>query len=170
MLLSFFREQEYEEVQAYAHALDYSAKTEAWADTYHNIDIIAYQMKPVLLSLELISERAFDLLHQQALIEMQQNGFCGIGHVTTMVGRKPGVGTSDCYLNNKSTQQHLMIRTFILPLITERKGKDGKSSGSSNPNDETAALADRTGVESTRSFRLTPFPPAPYTQYMNIHL
>jgi ubiquinone/menaquinone biosynthesis C-methylase UbiE len=90
MLLSFFKQLGYQEIQVLAHALDYSAKTEAWADTYHNIDIISYQIRPMLLKLGFMSEKTGDLLHHQALIEMQQNGFSGIGHVTTVIGQKPG--------------------------------------------------------------------------------
>jgi ubiquinone/menaquinone biosynthesis C-methylase UbiE len=89
MLLSFFRQREYQHVQVKASALDYSAKTDAWADTYHNVDIIGVQMKPLLVKLGLISEELFAILHQQALIDMQTDAFCGIGHVTTMVGQKP---------------------------------------------------------------------------------
>ncbi len=74
-----------------AHALDYSSKTEAWADTYHNIDIIGLQMQPVLLDLGLLSEGMFDFLHQQAIIDLQSDSFCGIAHLTTIVGQKPGV-------------------------------------------------------------------------------
>jgi len=91
VLLSFFKREEYQHVLVLAHALDYSSKTEAWADTYHNIDIIGLQMQPVLLDLGLLSEGMFDFLHQQAIIDLQSDSFCGIAHLTTIVGQKPGV-------------------------------------------------------------------------------
>jgi hypothetical protein len=89
MLLSFFRHQEYQDVSVIAHALDYSAKTEAWADMHHNIELISYQMMPQFIKLGLISEQTFGMLYQQALIDMQADAFCGIGHVTMIIGQKP---------------------------------------------------------------------------------
>jgi hypothetical protein len=45
-------------------------------------------MKPLLVKLGLVSEELFAILHQQALIDMQTDAFCGIGHVTTVIGQK----------------------------------------------------------------------------------
>ncbi len=90
MLLLFFQIEEYQQIQTLASSLNYSMNTEAWADTYHNIEIISLQMKPILIKLGLTNGELFDILHQQALIEIQQNSFCGIGHVTTIIGQKPG--------------------------------------------------------------------------------
>ncbi len=90
--LSFFKREEYQHLTILSHPLNYSAKTEAWADTYHNIDIIAQHMLPVLLDLELLSESMFTFLYQQAMIDVQMDTFCGLGHVTTIVGQKPPVG------------------------------------------------------------------------------
>jgi ubiquinone/menaquinone biosynthesis C-methylase UbiE len=87
-LLSLFREYGYEQKKPVAHVIDYSAKTESWADTYHNIQIVGYQMKPLLIKLGLISEEAFDELYQQALIDIQTDAFCGMGHFTTLLGQK----------------------------------------------------------------------------------
>lgn len=87
MLLSFLH-QNCVDVVVKSSALDFSAKTEMWADMYHNIDIIAQQLKPVLMRLGLLSEGMVDLLHQQALFAMQSSAFCGIWHVTTILGRK----------------------------------------------------------------------------------
>ncbi len=89
LLLSFFRQQKYQQVNLFASALNYSAKTEAWADTYHNIDLIGLQMKPLLMKLGFLNEKLFHALHQQALIDLQSEAFCGIGHITTMIGQKP---------------------------------------------------------------------------------
>jgi SAM-dependent methyltransferase len=88
MLYSFLQQQEYRHIDVCTTALNYSAKTEAWIDTYHSIDIIGVQMKPVLLKLGFINEELFSTLHHQVLIDLQVNAFCGIGHVTTLIGKK----------------------------------------------------------------------------------
>jgi hypothetical protein len=59
-----------------------------WTDLYHNVEIITYQMKPFLLKLDLIDEKRFEALRQQALIDMQTNTYCGLCHITMIMGRK----------------------------------------------------------------------------------
>jgi ubiquinone/menaquinone biosynthesis C-methylase UbiE len=88
-LLSFLQQQEYQHIQVTKFSIDYSAKTNIWADMYHNIEIICYQMKPLLLGLDLIDEKRFDVLYQKALIDMYTDAFYGMGHITTIAGRKP---------------------------------------------------------------------------------
>jgi hypothetical protein len=46
-------------------------------------------MQPILIKLGLTNGELFAILHQQALIEIQQNSFCGISHITTIIGQKP---------------------------------------------------------------------------------
>jgi ubiquinone/menaquinone biosynthesis C-methylase UbiE len=91
MLLSYFKQKEYQHTKVHAAGLDYSAATEGWSDMHHNIDLIALQMKPILIKLGLINEELFDTLYQQAMIAMQLSSFCGIVHITTIIGQKPGV-------------------------------------------------------------------------------
>jgi ubiquinone/menaquinone biosynthesis C-methylase UbiE len=88
-LLSWLRTHNYQHVRSIGHILDYSAATDAWSDTHSNIEIIGYQMKPLLIKLGLITDDAFDCLYQQALIDLQQPTFCGLSHCTTILGRKP---------------------------------------------------------------------------------
>ncbi|SRR5579884_3568487 len=92
-LLSSLKQQHYHNIQVKASAIHYSSDTEAWADMFHNLGIIHLQMKPVLLKLGLIDEQSFDPLYQQALIAMQQSSFCGIVHITTIIGQKPEEST-----------------------------------------------------------------------------
>ncbi len=89
MLLSYYKQHRYQNIQVQASALHYSADTEAWADMFHNLDIIHQQMRPLLLKLELINEQLFDTLYQEAMIAMQQSSFCGIVHITSVIGQKP---------------------------------------------------------------------------------
>ncbi len=89
ILLSYCKLQRYQHIKVKASAVHYSADTEAWADMFHNLDSIHQQMKPVLVKLGLINEELFDTLHQEALIAMQLPSFCGIVHITTIIGQKP---------------------------------------------------------------------------------
>jgi ubiquinone/menaquinone biosynthesis C-methylase UbiE len=89
ILLAFYHQQHYKAVGVKATVLDFSVDTEGWAGMYRNIDIIAQQMKPVLLELKLISSELFDLMHQQSLVAMQLPTFCGLSHITTITGQKP---------------------------------------------------------------------------------
>jgi ubiquinone/menaquinone biosynthesis C-methylase UbiE len=93
MLLFSFKQHQYQNIQVKASALHYSSDTEAWTDQFHNLDIINQQMKPVLLTLGFIDEQTFGTLYQEALIEMQLPSFCGLVHLTTITGQKPGEQT-----------------------------------------------------------------------------
>jgi ubiquinone/menaquinone biosynthesis C-methylase UbiE len=89
VLLTSLKQQHYHNIQVKASAIHYSSGTEAWADQYHNLDIIHLQMKPVLLKLGLIDEQSFDTLYQEAMIAMQRPSFCALVHITTIIGQKP---------------------------------------------------------------------------------
>lgn len=88
MLPHLLRQQGYQQVQVMAHSFEFSAKTDAWPDQYRNVEIIGYQVKPLLVKLGLITSEAFDHLQQQALIDMQHETFCAVGHITTVLGTK----------------------------------------------------------------------------------
>ncbi len=88
-LLPWLRIHHYQQVRLMGHILDYSASTDAWSDAHHNIEIIGYQMKPTLIKLGLIADDAFDRLQQQAIIDLQQQTFGGLGHWITLLGNKP---------------------------------------------------------------------------------
>jgi len=89
ILPSLLRERGYQELRLLPHSLEFSANMDAWADQYHNIEIIGYQMKPLLVKLGLITPEAFDQLHQQALADMQRETFFGMLHLLTVLGHKP---------------------------------------------------------------------------------
>jgi ubiquinone/menaquinone biosynthesis C-methylase UbiE len=90
MLLSYYKQHQYQTIQVKASAIHYSADTETWADQFHNLDIINQQMKPILMKLGLIDEQLFDTLYQEAIIAMQHPSFCGLVHISTVIGKKPG--------------------------------------------------------------------------------
>jgi SAM-dependent methyltransferase len=87
-LLSFMKEQRYQQVAVHAHALDFSTGSLSWADMYHNVEVAQFQMKSKFVELELINEEMFYSVYQQALVAMQSPSFCGIWHMSTVIGQK----------------------------------------------------------------------------------
>jgi len=86
ILPTLVRQQGYQPVQLMAHPIDFTAFS---ADTYHNVEIIGYQVKPRLIKLGLITSEAFDELLQQTLIDILSETFCGLGYLFTVLGHKP---------------------------------------------------------------------------------
>lgn len=89
ILPHFLRKLGYQQIRLMSHVMEYSAGTDAWADQYHNIEIIGFQIKPLFVKLGLISADAFDQLQRQALSDMMRETFCAVGHLTTVLGYKP---------------------------------------------------------------------------------
>jgi SAM-dependent methyltransferase len=83
------RERGYEQIRLVGHALEHSVETEAWMDQYRNIEVGGQQLKPFLLKLGLITPEALDQLHQQCLIDMLRDEFCGMMYLLTVLARKP---------------------------------------------------------------------------------
>jgi ubiquinone/menaquinone biosynthesis C-methylase UbiE len=86
ILPTLMRQQGYQSVQLTAHAIDFTAFL---TDTYHNVEIIGYQVKPRLLKHDLITPDDFDQLLQQTLIDILSASFCGQGYLLTVLGHKP---------------------------------------------------------------------------------
>lgn len=86
ILPTLMRQQGFQPVELIAHAIDLNAFP---ADTYHNIEIIGYQVKPRLLKLGLITSEEFDLLLQETLIDILSETFCDIYYILTVLGYKP---------------------------------------------------------------------------------
>jgi ubiquinone/menaquinone biosynthesis C-methylase UbiE len=89
VLPHLLQQQGYQNIRLLAHVLNYSVGTDAWADQYHNMEIVSLQMKPLLLKLGLTTEEDFDRLYQQALSDMQRETFFGMGYSLTAIGQKP---------------------------------------------------------------------------------
>jgi ubiquinone/menaquinone biosynthesis C-methylase UbiE len=93
VLPHLLQQQDCQKIRLLAHALNYAAGTDAWADQYHNLEIISYQMKPLLVKLGLITEEDFDQLYQQALSDMHRETYFGMGHLLTVLGHKPSAAS-----------------------------------------------------------------------------
>jgi ubiquinone/menaquinone biosynthesis C-methylase UbiE len=74
-----------------AHAIDYSAGTEAHRPTVQNFTVALQLMKPFLLTMGVTSSGEFERLYQQAEIETLANDFRGVMYFLTVWGETPAV-------------------------------------------------------------------------------
>lgn len=86
ILPTLMRQQDYQPVQLKVYAIDFNAFS---AETYHNVEIIGYQVKPRVIKHDLIAPADYDQLLQQTLIDLLSESFCGLGYLLTVLGHKP---------------------------------------------------------------------------------
>lgn len=79
----------YQQVRTNAHVLEFSTDMPAWADFYHNTEIIYIQLHDTLIQMGLATQEELEELHQNIHIQMCQDDFCGIWHYVTAYGYKP---------------------------------------------------------------------------------
>jgi ubiquinone/menaquinone biosynthesis C-methylase UbiE len=78
----------YSNVQIKAHALEISAGTEGWSDFYQNADISTQTILPFLIKTNVTSAEEGKALHDQLLIDMLGDDFCGMWHYVSAWGTK----------------------------------------------------------------------------------
>lgn len=83
------RDAGYQNVQYQAHALEFSADTDTWADFYHNLEVAYKLAQPFLVKMGVTTEDEVERIYQQMLIEMHLDYFCGMWHYMTIWGYKP---------------------------------------------------------------------------------
>ncbi len=91
VLPHFLRQAGYQQVQHAAYAIEVSAGTHAWQDFYQNALALGSLAPRLLTGAGVISASDFQQLHQQILIELQQEDFCGMWHYMSVWGTKPQV-------------------------------------------------------------------------------
>ncbi len=79
----------YQQVQIRAHALEFSAGTDAWADLYHNAEVASFLALPFLVKTGVMTQAEAEQLHQQMLAEMRSPDFCGMWRFVTVWGKRP---------------------------------------------------------------------------------
>jgi ubiquinone/menaquinone biosynthesis C-methylase UbiE len=79
----------YQNVRHIPHALEWSADTDAWSAGYHNGEIIARLMTPLLIKTGLATEEETVNWQQQMTIDMHSDGFCAMQYYMTVIGKKP---------------------------------------------------------------------------------
>jgi len=90
LMAHWLQEEGYHHIRRQATTLDFSAHADNWANQYHNIEFLHYQLKPLIVKQGLITDVAFDRLQQQALADMQREDFFALGITLTVVGQKQG--------------------------------------------------------------------------------
>jgi SAM-dependent methyltransferase len=88
-LPSLLRAAGLQEVRTQAYAIESSAGTPTWADTYHNAEVGWSQLIPLLVRARIASQEELEPLYQQMLIEFQQPDFALMWQVVTVLGKKP---------------------------------------------------------------------------------
>jgi ubiquinone/menaquinone biosynthesis C-methylase UbiE len=89
MLGRFLRDAGFVDIQKKAHALDFSAGTEDYGDTYQDLMAGLKLLEPYLVRAKMTTEEEFDELYQQALAELMLDSFCAVGYMLTVWGKKP---------------------------------------------------------------------------------
>lgn len=79
----------YPEVHVAAHALEFSAGTEAWAAFYRNTEVGYRLGLPLLVQAGLITQEEVEHLYGEMLIEMYGDDFSGLWHFTTFWATRP---------------------------------------------------------------------------------
>jgi ubiquinone/menaquinone biosynthesis C-methylase UbiE len=75
-------------VRLMAHALDFSAHTEAHEAMYQNHMVVLKLMQPFLLKTGVATQEEMDRVYQQMLLEMRSDSFCGLWSFVTVWGEK----------------------------------------------------------------------------------
>jgi SAM-dependent methyltransferase len=78
----------YQQIQIRAHALEFSAGTEAWADLYRNAEATGFLAQSFLVKTGVMTQEEAKRLHQQMLAEMRSLDFCGMWRFVTILGKK----------------------------------------------------------------------------------
>jgi len=89
MLGRFLRDAGFVDIQKKAHALEFSAGTEEYGETYQDLMIAFQLVEPFLVMLKMTTPEDYQALYQQVLAEMMQDSFCAIGYFLTVWGSKP---------------------------------------------------------------------------------
>lgn len=89
VLPSLLRKAGYQQVHHTAHALEFSADTDAWGEVYRDAEIVGLLLQPLLVNSGVTTQEEADQLYQQMLIEMQALDFCGMWHYMTVLGTEP---------------------------------------------------------------------------------
>jgi SAM-dependent methyltransferase len=87
-LLYLLKQAGYWDVHIAASTLNNSADTQEWANFHANQEIMLLQAKQLIVRSGLLTDKKFDALYQQALIEMYAPDFVATGVVLSTWGRK----------------------------------------------------------------------------------
>jgi ubiquinone/menaquinone biosynthesis C-methylase UbiE len=89
MLGRFLRDVGCKDIQHAAHAIDFSAGSEAQEEFFQNMTAGLHLLRPFLLKMQVVTAEEIDSLYQQAIAEIQADDFCAILYFLSVWGRKP---------------------------------------------------------------------------------
>jgi ubiquinone/menaquinone biosynthesis C-methylase UbiE len=89
MLQPFLRKAGYQNIQAQALSLEYSAGTEAHYSAYQDMMAIYQLLQPFLISMKVTTQEELDRLYLQLPAEMLANDFCGMWFFLRAWAEKP---------------------------------------------------------------------------------
>lgn len=78
----------FQNIQNRAHALDYSAGTEAHESNIQNLLVFHKLVQPFLVQMQIAKQEQLERLHEQMAEEFQKEDFCGIDYFLTVWGQK----------------------------------------------------------------------------------
>ncbi len=76
-------------VQNMAHAIDYSAGTEAYTAFYQDWRMVYKLLQPFFISTGVTTQQEVDQVYEQMLLEMMSDDFCAVHYLLTVWGEKP---------------------------------------------------------------------------------
>jgi ubiquinone/menaquinone biosynthesis C-methylase UbiE len=88
LLGKFLRDAGFERIEQKPHSLEFSAGTRLHFAFCENGLVGAQLLKPLYLSMGMITEEAFEALYQQVSIEILSDDFCGLWPIHSAWGRK----------------------------------------------------------------------------------
>lgn len=89
LLGRFLRDAGYQNVQQWAHVLDYSVGAEAHEEFCQGNMVGFKLIQPFLLQTKVTTQEELDPLYEQALVDMRSSDFCGLAYYLTAWGKKP---------------------------------------------------------------------------------
>ena len=89
MLGRFLRDARFADIQHRAYAVEFSQGTENHMAMYQDWMIASKLVQPYMVKLGLATQEELELLYQQMLAEMTEEGFCAVWYFMSAWGRKP---------------------------------------------------------------------------------
>jgi ubiquinone/menaquinone biosynthesis C-methylase UbiE len=94
LLASWFHAAGYQQVQQVLTAIEVSSGTEAHPCFVLQVEAFLRQIRPFLLTQGVVTKGAFEQLCVQVEAEVQQETFCGLCFLLSVLGQKPGAGNA----------------------------------------------------------------------------
>ena len=88
VLRLLLREAGYEQIEQYAHVVDFSAQTEAHDSNVQNVLVIYKMIQPFFLAMQVVTTEELQELYTQLEQDVQKEDFCAVDYFLTVCARK----------------------------------------------------------------------------------